>query len=113
MDSRTRNLSKLLLRLKGDGSEKDLANKLGVSQYAINQWLNQNHFPKSRNLLKLANYMKLTTSQLLAKLDQEESVDLAQIKNAQTIFLYIEDIPPEEKFLLIKLLNDSLKKELL
>ena len=113
MDSRTRNLSKLLLRLKGDGSEKDLANKLGVSQYAINQWLNQKHFPKSKNLLKLANCMKLTTSQLLAKLDQEESVDLAQIKNAQTIFLYIEDIPPEEKFLLIKLLTDSLKKELL
>jgi transcriptional regulator with XRE-family HTH domain len=112
LEIRKENLSKLILRLKGENSEVELAEKIGVSQYAINTWLNKSHFPKSKNLQALADYLNLTTGQLLAKLDQEEKIDLSQVNNAQTIYLEIENLPAQEKVMLIKLLLDSLSKKL-
>jgi transcriptional regulator with XRE-family HTH domain len=111
LEIRKENLSKLILRLKGENSETELARKIGVSQYAINTWLNKTHFPKSKNLLALANYLNLTTGQLLAKLDQEEKIDLSQVNNAQAIYLQIQNLSAQEKLILIKLLVEGMSEE--
>ena len=112
MDKREKNLSNLLLRLKGGDSEKKLAKKIGVSQYSVNCWLNQKHFPDTQNLKKIADYMDISIDELLSQLDQEATHRIEEIKTAQGIFTYIQKLPLQEKFILIKLIVDNVEENL-
>jgi transcriptional regulator with XRE-family HTH domain len=112
MDKRERNLSNLLLRLKDGDSEKKLAHKIGVSQYSVNCWLNNKHFPDSSNLKKIADYMDISIDQLLSQLNEEEAYKLEEIKTAQGIFTYILNLPLKEKLILMKLILDNVEENL-
>ncbi len=113
MDKRERNLSNLLLRLKDNESERKLAQNIGVSQYAINCWLNNKHFPDTKNLKKIADYMDISIDQLLSQLNEEEAYKLEEIKTAQGIFnSIILNLSLKEKLILIKLIANNVEENL-
>lgn len=103
------NLSRLILKLKGLDSEQILAEKIGISQYSINSWLNYEHFPGTKSLQKLALYLGISLDQLLEILEGDRPEQ--KIKTAEAIFAFCDELSPQEKLRLLKFLIDSLQSD--
>ena len=104
---RLNNLSKLLLELKGDMSEDELAERLGVTQTSLNRWLNKKYFPRFTSLEKIANYMAITVDDLLQRLDEEKEETPKEITAFYLVPL-IQNMATQEKMKLLKTLLELL-----
>ncbi len=100
------NLSKLLLELQGDMSEKQLAELLGVKESSLNRWLNRKYFPRVPSLQKIAKYMAVTVDELLERLEEEEKTP----KEITAFYLgpLIQSMATQEKMKLLKTLLELL-----
>jgi len=69
-------LSKLIRTLRGGSTQKEFAQKLGVTYGAIQSWEKAEvDNPSSASLIKIGNYMGVTLQQLLEQLNDKPSSD--------------------------------------
>lgn len=65
-------LTELLEDLSAGGSQATLANRIGVTQAAVNDWINQKSWPNQHNMTKIASVAGYDLGRLMAHLQGVE-----------------------------------------
>jgi transcriptional regulator with XRE-family HTH domain len=96
----------LLLSIKGDMSERQLAKKMQISPFALNSWL-RGTTPKTENLNKIADYMGISLDVLMSKVRQKPLKGTPIPDTAVGCYELVQHLCDEEKLKLAKkLIND-------
>ena len=99
-------LRDIIIKLKGENSQEWLAHRLGVSQYSVGSWLQMLQFPTTKNLGKIADYMGISISELLAEIQGKQYKDTPQ--SAQQAFLMINQLSVNEQLKLARIILDNI-----
>ena len=98
----------LLLSIKGDMSERQLAKKMQISSFALNSWL-KGVTPKTENLEKIATYMGISLDGLLEKI-RHKSASKYHPETSVGCYELVNHLSDMEKIKLAKLLlNDAVE----
>lgn len=67
-------LKKLITELRGEGTQKSLAEKLNVAPYTISSWINKVSSPSRENLDMIADYMGISLDILMSKITDNSNI---------------------------------------
>lgn len=103
----TSRLSELIRTARGDRSQREYAESVGVTQFAVHHWESGESFPGLESLIKIAVSMGMTTDDLVRQILNEDPIVLDTFDQVLTAAEKLQD---EEKGTLAKRLIDQVIK---
>jgi transcriptional regulator with XRE-family HTH domain len=110
MDSSAkRKFAELVKRLRGDLTQKEFADILGVTYGAIQGWENEAvNNPSSANLAKIAHHAGLTIEQLMARLEGKNDSDIKNDVNPLYVVNQLKTMSVKDLTHLYRAVSDRL-----
>lgn len=97
-------------RLRGDKSQSDVANELGIEQRTLSYWENEERRVKDTDVIKLADYYKTTCDYILRGIDSG-NVDIYEVTGlSQEAIENLKRIKRERSYLL-PLISEIIENE--
>lgn len=99
-------LASIVKELKGNFNNKELAQKIGLSDNTIGKWISMKTAnPTTESLTALANYMGITLQDLLERIYVQRQDEL---NTAESFYSLVSRLKDEDKIKLIHFLSSEL-----
>jgi transcriptional regulator with XRE-family HTH domain len=100
--------SEIIRQIKGNLTNREFAQKIGVSVYSISAWQSGSTTPTVESLDLIASYMKISTNELLIRIKGKKNKSLP---TAESFYDLMSDLTKNEKIKLIYFLFSQVINE--
>ena len=94
---------------KSGKSQKDIAEVVGVSTSAFNEWVKGKKYPRIDKIEKLANFFRVQKSDLIENREKNNSTDDALTDGERQLLELFNRVPEERRQMILEMIKAALK----